>query len=86
MGYGIMHGKSSKQKINVKSSTESELVRMGEYVPYNTLFFIAYPCAPTNIINHILYGTYLPIPTNSDSVEIFTFIFCFEDFPCIIPA
>ena len=26
MGYGILHGKSSKQKINVKSSTESELV------------------------------------------------------------
>ena len=35
MGYGIMHGKASKQKINVKSSIESELVGMGEYVPYN---------------------------------------------------
>ena len=35
MGYGIMHGKASKQKINVKSSTESELVGMGKYVPYN---------------------------------------------------
>ena len=26
MGYKILHGKSSKQKINVKSYTESELV------------------------------------------------------------
>ena len=38
-----------------------------------------------NIMNHILYGTYSPIPTNSDYVDIFTFIFCFEYFPCIIP-
>ena len=26
MGYGMFHGKRSKQKINVKSSTESEIV------------------------------------------------------------
>ena len=35
MGYVIMHVKASKQKINVNSSTESGLVGMGEYVPYN---------------------------------------------------
>ncbi len=35
MGYKILHGKYSKQKINVKSSTESELVGVGEYLPYN---------------------------------------------------
>ena len=29
MGYVIMHGKAPKQKINVKSSTESEFVGMG---------------------------------------------------------
>ena len=40
MGYGIMHGKASKQKINVKSSTESELVGMGKYVPYNIWFIM----------------------------------------------
>ena len=40
MGYGIMHGKASKLKINVKSSTESELVGMGEYVPYNIWFIM----------------------------------------------
>ena len=35
MGTGIIHGKSSKQKINTKSSTETELVAMSEYVPYS---------------------------------------------------
>ena len=34
-GYGIVHGKSSKQKLNTKSSTESELVEVSEYLPYN---------------------------------------------------
>ena len=38
MGYGIVHGKASKQRINVKSSTESELVGMGKYVPCNIWF------------------------------------------------
>ena len=38
MGYGIIHRKSLKQNINVKSSTESELVGMGKYVPYNICF------------------------------------------------
>ena len=40
MGHGIMHGKASKQKIDVKSSTESKLVGMGEYVPYNMWFIM----------------------------------------------
>ena len=40
IGYGIMHGKASKQKINVKISTESELVGMGEYVSYNIWFIM----------------------------------------------
>ena len=35
MGWGIVHGKSSKQKLNTKSSTESELVGVSEYLPYN---------------------------------------------------
>ena len=34
-GYGIVHGRSSMQKINVKSSTEAELVGVAEYIPYN---------------------------------------------------
>ena len=40
MSYGIMHGKASKQKINIKRSTESELVGMGKYVPYNLWFIM----------------------------------------------
>ena len=35
MGYGIVHDKSSMQKINTKSSTEAELVGISEYIPYN---------------------------------------------------
>ena len=37
-GSTIIHGKSSKQNIKVKSSTEEELVGMSEYIPY-TLWF-----------------------------------------------
>ena len=34
-GHGIVHIKASEQKINVKSSTECELVGLSEYVPYS---------------------------------------------------
>ena len=34
-GHDIVHSKASKQKINVKSSTECELVALSEYVPYS---------------------------------------------------
>ena len=35
LGVGVLHGKCSKQKLNVKSSTEAELVGVSEYIPYN---------------------------------------------------
>mmetsp|Transcript_7999 Transcript_7999/g.7584 ORF Transcript_7999/g.7584 Transcript_7999/m.7584 type:complete len:163 (-) Transcript_7999:223-711(-) len=35
MGVGILHGKCSKQRLNVKRSTEAELVGVSEYIPYN---------------------------------------------------
>jgi hypothetical protein len=35
MGYGMLHCRSSKQKLNTKSTTESELVGTSEYVPFN---------------------------------------------------
>ena len=35
LAWGALHTKSSKQKLNVKNSTEAELVGMSEYVPYN---------------------------------------------------
>ena len=34
MSIGILHGKASKQKINTKSSIESEIVGLSEYLPY----------------------------------------------------
>ena len=35
MGIGKLHNKSSKQKFNTKSSTESEYVGVSEYLPYD---------------------------------------------------
>ena len=35
LGHGTIHTKSSKQKLNTKSSTEAELVGMSDYLPYN---------------------------------------------------
>lgn len=35
MGRGMLHGKSSKQKLNTRSTTESELVGVSEYLPYD---------------------------------------------------
>ena len=32
-GVGIIHGKASKQKLNKKSTTESEVIAVSEYVP-----------------------------------------------------
>ena len=55
MGYGIMHGKASKQKINIKSSTESELVRMGEYASYNIWFIMFMVAQGYAIKNNVIY-------------------------------
>ena len=38
MGLGMVHCKSSKQKLNTKSSTESEIVGLSDYMPYNIWF------------------------------------------------
>ena len=34
-GTGILHGKSSKQKLNTTSLTEAELVAVSDYIPYH---------------------------------------------------
>ena len=34
-GYGLVHCKSRKQKLNTKSSTESKVVGVSDYLPYN---------------------------------------------------
>jgi hypothetical protein len=38
LGTGLVHGKSSMEKINTKSSTEAEVVGLAEYLPYNIWF------------------------------------------------
>ena len=35
LGIGILHAKCSKQELNVKSSTETELVESCEHIHYN---------------------------------------------------
>ena len=40
MGVEILYGKVSKQKLNVKSLTETELVGNIDYLPYNICFMI----------------------------------------------
>ena len=55
MGYGIIHGKSSKQKINTKSSTESELVGVSEYIPYNLWLTMFLSEQGYEMINNTVY-------------------------------
>ena len=38
MGVGVIHAKSSMNKVNTKSTTEAELVSVAEYLPYNIWF------------------------------------------------
>ena len=35
LGLGVLHAKCSKQRLNVKSSTEAKLVGTSDYIPYN---------------------------------------------------
>ena len=34
LGWGLMHAKASKQKLSSKSSTETEVIAVSEYIPY----------------------------------------------------
>ena len=40
MGLGLIHCRSSKKKLNTKSSTEAEIVGASDYVPYNIWYFM----------------------------------------------
>ena len=55
MGYGILYGKSSKQKINVKSSTESELVGTCEYILYKIWLVIFLAAQGYEMKNNTVY-------------------------------
>ena len=55
LGLGILHRKSSKQKLNVKSSTESELVGVSDYLPYNIWLLMFFYEQGYIITNNTLY-------------------------------
>ena len=55
MGHGIVHGKSSVQKINTKSACKSELVAVAEYLPYLIRFRYFMQAQGYVIENNILY-------------------------------
>eukprot|EP00957_Ditylum_brightwellii_P074993 5699289-Ditylum_brightwellii.AAC.1 len=55
MGYGIISGKSAMEKLNVKSSTEAELVGMSEYLPYNIWLLMLLRAQGYGIVNNTVY-------------------------------
>ena len=55
LGVGVLHAKSSKQKLNVKSSTEAELVGNSEYLPYNLWLLNFMNMQGYTIKNNVLY-------------------------------
>ena len=54
-GRGILHGKSSKQKLNTKSSTESELVGVSEYLPYSLWMANFLKCQNYKLLKNTVY-------------------------------
>ena len=40
LGWGLVHAKASKQKLNSKSSTETEVIAVSEYVSYKIWLII----------------------------------------------
>ena len=55
MGLGVIHTRSSMQKLNVKSSTEAELVGLAEYLPYNLWLLMFLREQGYEISNNLIY-------------------------------
>ena len=55
MGYGLVHARAGKQKINTKSSTESELVGTAEYIPYNLWILMFLEAQGYGIKDNVVY-------------------------------
>ena len=53
--WGMIHAKSSKQKLNTKSSTEAEVVGLSEYLPYNIWLLHFLEAQGYPIKNNIVY-------------------------------
>ena len=54
-GNGVVHARSGKQKLNVKSSTECELVGTSEYCPYNLWLLMFMDAQGYPIHNNVLF-------------------------------
>ena len=55
MGYGLLTGKSAMEKLNVKSSTEAELVGLAEYLPYNIWLLMFLKEQGYGIVNNVIF-------------------------------
>ena len=55
MGRGIIQYKASKQKLNTKSSTESEIVGVSEYLPFHIWVINFLESQGYNIENKVLF-------------------------------
>ena len=55
MGYGMINFRSSKQKLNTKSNTESNLVGTSEYVPFNIWIVMFYETQGCDITKNVLF-------------------------------
>ena len=55
MGFGVIHCKAGKQKINVKSSTELELVGFSEYISYNIWLLMFMEAQGYGVEKNVIY-------------------------------
>ena len=55
LGWGVFHARSGKQKINTKSSTESELVGTSDYLPYDIWAIMFLMAQGYKIVENILF-------------------------------
>ena len=54
-GTGVVHGRSSKQKLNAKSSTEAEIIGVSEYLPFHIWALNFLKCQGYNVEKKILF-------------------------------
>ena len=55
MGIGVLHAKRGKQTLNIKSSTESELVGTSECTPYNLWLIMFMEAQGYYVKDNVLY-------------------------------
>ena len=55
LGIGLIHVKASKQKLNSKSSTETEVIGVSEYLPYKLQLINFLEGQGYNIKRRVLY-------------------------------